>query len=288
MRAASREIVRTSQANRPFSSLIFFVRKKNTGDNTKLWGRLTPNARFALQKIRNLSFFHGFDSGTGSERVRTSQAKRLFSLFDFCFFFHRKNSGENAKLWGRLKRNACFPQKKSKYFPFLDTFENEIVRTSQAKHPFMKRNDRFYDRVGPQNCEDVSSDTSVYWIFETDKKTARRRNCEDVSAQTPVLEKSDPFSFNFSSICARSKPRNGEDVSGKSLIFVFDFCFVERKTPEITRNCEDVSRQTPVLPFKNSEIYYFSRIWPRNRQRKSEDVSSQRAIFAFWFLFFFS
>ena len=161
-----REIVRTSQATRPFSCLWFFLgrTKKSAGDNTKLWGRLTPNARFAPQKNQTIyHFVHGFDRGTGGEIVRTSQAKVLFSLFDFCFF-PRKNSGENAKLSEHLKRNACFPQKKIRiFFMFGHIWKRnredvssqdvrfwnatmdstnvsvcKIVRTSQAKRPVLK------------------------------------------------------------------------------------------------------------------------------------------------------
>ena len=46
-RETGSEIVRTSQANRSF---LFFEKKKSAGENAKLWGRLTPNARFPQQK----------------------------------------------------------------------------------------------------------------------------------------------------------------------------------------------------------------------------------------------
>ena len=135
-RETSREIVRTSQANRPFSFfLFFFLEQKSDGENTKLWGRLTPNALFLPPKNKHFFiFFQKFDRETGSEIMRTSQANRQFLLF--VFFVERKRRRER-----------------------------EIVRTSQAKRPFSPKKYKLFImfwQIGKRNCEDVSSQTSVF------------------------------------------------------------------------------------------------------------------------------
>jgi hypothetical protein len=58
---------------------------------------------------------------------------------------------------------------------------------------------------------------------ESEKWSAESRKCEDVSRQTPVLEKSDKFSFPFFTKNDPTRPRNCEDVPGQSSIFVFCF-----------------------------------------------------------------
>ena len=150
---------------------IFFT-KKRASEIAKMWGRLRPNARcfFLL-----LFILHFFDKKRKRyrENVRTSQAKRPFlkNLTSFVFIFSQNmtqpvreivrtsqanrlflfflllfdkkiRATENAKLWGRLTPNARFWKKTNKILSFFSKIERENVRTSQAKRPFLKCNDR--------------------------------------------------------------------------------------------------------------------------------------------------
>ena len=221
--------------------------------------------------------------------MRTSQANRPFLLFDF-FFVERKNAGENAKLWGRLKPNARFPQKQNQnIFHFWTNLKAKlwgrlkpnvrfwnvtidsttvsvckIVRTSQAKRPFFN-------------------------FFCKQKKSQRDREIVRTSQpKRPFLKNLFRFLLLFfSQIWARNQPRNCEDVSGNSSIFVFHFCLWEKKSAgENTKLWGRLTPNARFAPKKNRQFIIFSKIWSRNRQRNYEDVSSQSAIFAFWIFFF--
>ena len=166
--------------------MIFFT-NLSAKPAAKLWGRLRQLVHFRF------SFFL-LREKKAPERTRNcedvSRQTPVFQKTDNLFLFFKKLIAKPAaKLWGRLKPigHFCFliiflkektpertrncedvssqtpvvHQKNSNYFSFLDKFESEIVRTSQAKRPFLKRHDRFYDRVRLQNCEYVSSETSV-------------------------------------------------------------------------------------------------------------------------------
>ena len=210
------------------------------------------------------------------------------AIFAFWLFVvERKNAGENAKLWGRLKPNARFPRKKVQtIYHFLTNWKAKlwgrlkpnvrfwnvtidcttvlvckIVRTSQAKRPFFN-------------------------FFKQKKSKRDRENCEDVSAQTPVLEKTDPFSYDFFSQIWARKPAAKLWGRLRQIVPFLFFLFFFEEQKSAGENTKLWGRLTPNACFssrqqKQTIYHFFSEIWARNRQRNYEDVSSQSAIFCF-------
>ena len=175
--------MRTSQASRPFSSLCFFSREKNKKRRREREMVRTSHANRPFCPPKKPAIYHFFHNLIAKPAAKLSG--RLEPIGNFCFlviFLKEKTTERTRNCEDVSSQTPVFHQTKSNYLSFLDKFESEIVRTSQAKRPFLKRNDRFYDRVRLQNCEDVSSETSVFQFF---KQKRNKRDREIVRTSQP-------------------------------------------------------------------------------------------------------
>ena len=181
-----------------FVFVIFVLRKKKAPEITRNFedvSRRTPV--LPLKKIRQcIILFTDLTAEPAAKLWGRLKPIVLFSLVDLLFVFERKNSGENAKLRGRLKPNARFPQKKIRtIFHVLDTLENEIVRTSQAKTSVFETQQSIRRPCPSVKLWGRLKRNVRFSNFLSRKKTREIGEIVRMSQpKRPVLEKSVPFS----------------------------------------------------------------------------------------------